>query len=135
MATAGIQNADDTPSRFLAWALVGLALVALVLVSVRLVWNQVQVGRGRSAWPDPLFDDEERYDTLDEHGFELELAGTQVDTHAPAATVLGANGPHATPGPGATTVAHVASPMSPPTPPRSSVEADAAMEEVVSMTV
>ena len=147
MATAGIHNADDAASRSLAWVLVGLALATLVLVSARLIWNQVQVARGRSAWPDPLFDDEEeQYDTLVGNGFELELTGTatststQVDAHARAATILGEDGSRAMPGPGregpgATKVTHVASPMSPPTPPLSAVEADIPMEEVVSMTV
>ena len=45
LATEGIHNAKDmgVASQALAWGLVGLALVALVGVTVRLLWNHVEV--------------------------------------------------------------------------------------------
>lgn len=59
LGTAAINNAveeDTAAASALAWVLIILAISALVLVGVRFSHHHLQVLRGFSSWPDPLFD-------------------------------------------------------------------------------
>lgn len=59
LGTASINNAVEegtTAAIAMAWALIVLAMTALVLVGLRFSYHHSLVLRGFSSWPDPLFD-------------------------------------------------------------------------------
>lgn len=57
LATSGVRHAqavDTFASKFLAWALIGVAEVGLIVVFSRMSYHMLQVLRGQGSWPDPL---------------------------------------------------------------------------------